>query len=93
MKLEQVISKIAKEAGITKAAARTVINSLASEITEGLMKSGKIVYPGFGAFEVVERSARKGRNPRTKEPLDIPASKGVKFRAYKNLKDAVNADE
>jgi DNA-binding protein HU-beta len=50
----------------------------------------KVSLPGVGQFEVAERAARQGRNPQTGEPIAIPASKAVKFKAGKALKDAVN---
>ena len=60
-------------------------------VSEELVKGGKVQLVGFGTFEVAERAAREGRNPRSGEAMTIPASKMPKFKAGKALKDAVNA--
>lgn len=60
-------------------------------VKEELAKGGKIALVGFGSFEVTERAAREGRNPQTGQTIQIPSSKAPKFKASKNLKDALNA--
>jgi DNA-binding protein HU-beta len=89
MKKSELIDKVAKEAKIPRAAAERAINSFTSTVTGLLKKGDKITLPGFGTFMVSNRSARKGRNPRTGQEIKIPASKIPKFKVGKGLKDAV----
>ena len=84
-----LINKVAREAKIPRAAAERAVNSFTTTIT-GVLKAGdKITLPGFGTFLVSNRSARKGRNPRTGEEIHISAATIPKFKAGKKLKDAV----
>ena len=86
----ELIDKMAGDAGISKAAANKALNSFIDSVTKTLKKKdGKVVLVGFGTFSKGQRKARKGRNPRTGEPIKIKASKTVKFKAGKKLKDAV----
>ncbi|MBN1254818.1 MAG: HU family DNA-binding protein [Deltaproteobacteria bacterium] len=85
----ELIDKIAKEAKIPRAAAERALNSFTASVTEVLKAGDKITLPSFGTFLVSNRSARKGRNPRTGEEIDIPAAKIPKFKVGKGLKDAV----
>ncbi len=85
----ELVSKIAKDAKISKASAEKALNSLTNNVTNTLKKGGKITLTGFGTFSVVERKARKGRNPQTGKDINIPATKVAKFKAGKNLKGAV----
>ena len=64
--------------------------SVVAVVTKALKKGESVQITGFGTFEVVERAAREGINPRTKETIQIPASKAPVFKAGKSLKDAVN---
>ena len=89
MTKSELIDKVAKEAKIPRAAAERAINSFTASITEALKSGDKITLPGFGTFLVSNRSARKGRNPRTGEEIDIPAVRIPKFKVGKGLKDAV----
>ncbi|MDI9519164.1 MAG: HU family DNA-binding protein [Bacillota bacterium] len=94
--MSEVINKkaladlLAEEAGMTKKDAATTLDIVFNTITESLSEGKKVDIAGFGKFEVRERAARTGINPRTKEPLEIPASKVTGFKAAKALKDAVN---
>jgi DNA-binding protein HU-beta len=86
----ELVEKIAKDAGITKAAAGTALASFIDGVTKALKKKdGKITLVGFGTFSKSHRKARKGRNPQTGETIKIKASNVVKFKAGKKLKDAV----
>ncbi|MEW5722627.1 MAG: HU family DNA-binding protein [Thermodesulfobacteriota bacterium] len=85
----ELISNIAGETGLSKAAAEKALDALLANVVKGV-KAGNVSLPGLGSFSVTKRKARKGRNPRTGEPIKIPASKTVKFKAAKALKDAVN---
>ncbi|SKA71064.1 HU family DNA-binding protein [Desulfobaculum bizertense] len=84
-----LIVKIAEKANITKANAERSLNAFLDTVESTLVKDGKLTLTGFGTFVVEERKARSGRNPRTGETIEIPASKVVKFRPGKLLKDAV----
>jgi DNA-binding protein HU-beta len=86
----ELVSNIAKDAGITKASATQAVNSFLVNITKELKKKdGKVTLVGFGTFSKIHRKARKGRNPQTGETIKIKASKTVKFRPGKKLKESV----
>jgi DNA-binding protein HU-beta len=89
MTKSDLIDKVATEAKIPRAAAERALNSFTASITEVLKQGGKITLPGFGTFLTSNRSARKGRNPRTGEEIDIPAVRIPKFKAGKGLKDSI----
>ena len=89
MTKSDLIDKVATEAKIPRAAAERALNSFTASITDVLKQGGKITLPGFGTFLTSNRSARKGRNPRTGEEIDIPAVRIPKFKAGKGLKDAI----
>ena len=85
----ELIKLVAEKADISKKESDKVVGAVIDSITEALVKGEKIQIVGFGTFEVKERGERKGRNPRTKEEITIPASKLPTFKAGKALKDAV----
>jgi len=86
----ELVDKMAEDAGISKTAANTALNSFTATITKALKKKeGKVTLVGFGTFSKVRRKARKGRNPQTGEAIKIKASNTVKFKPGKALKDAV----
>ena len=86
----ELIEKMADDAGITKAAAGTSLDSFIASVTKSLKKNdGKVTLVGFGTFSKVRRKARKGRNPQTGEALKIKAKNVVKFKPGKKLQDAV----
>ncbi len=89
MTKEELVSKIAKEAKVTKAQATRAINSFFDGVTSSLKRGKKVSFVGFGTFSVAKRKARMGRNPQTGAPIRISASKVPKFKAGKQLKDAV----
>ena len=84
-----LVAKVALKANMTKAAAERALNAFLDSVKDTLVKEGKLTLTGFGAFSVATRKARPGRNPRTGAKITIPASKMVKFRAGKLLKDVV----
>jgi DNA-binding protein HU-beta len=85
-----LIEAMAKDAGITKAAAGNVLDSFVDGVTKGLKKKGgKVTLVGFGTFSKSRRKARKGRNPQTGAVIKIKATNVVKFKAGKQLKDAI----
>jgi DNA-binding protein HU-beta len=85
-----LVAKIAGKASMTKAGAERALNAFLESVQDVLVKEGKLTLTGFGTFSVESRKERKGRNPRTGATIKIPASKVVKFRPGKNLKDSVN---
>jgi DNA-binding protein HU-beta len=86
----ELIEQMAEDAGISKAAATTALNSMIDGITKALKKKdGKVTLVGFGTFSKIRRKARKGRNPRTGETIKIKASNTIRFKPGKKLKDAV----
>ena len=89
MTKSELVDQIAKKTGSTKAAAEKVLQGFPDSVQEALVSEGKITLTGFGTFAVETRKARTGRNPRTGEPMNIPATNVVKFRAGKNLKESV----
>ena len=90
MNKSELIAKVAEKAGITKKDAEKAVAGIFASVQEALVAGDKVQVIGFGTFEVRERAARTGRNPSTKEIINIPASKSPVFKAGKALKDAVN---
>ncbi len=89
MTKDEMISKIAKDAGINKRQASDALSSFIGNITTSLKKGKKVSFVGFGTFTVNKRKARVGRNPQTGAKINIPASKVPHFRAGKTLREAV----
>ena len=89
MNKTELIAAAAEAAGITKKDAEKLITAALDTITAQLGKGEKIQLSGFGTFEVKQREARVGRNPRTKEPIQIPASRTPVFKPSKALKDTI----
>ena len=86
-----LVAKVAETSELSKADATKAVDAVFETITSTLAGGDEIRLVGFGTFAVSQRAATKGRNPRTGEEIDIPASKQPKFKAGKGLKDAVNA--
>jgi DNA-binding protein HU-beta len=93
MTTTELVSRIAKKAGVTKKVAAVVARSLTAVIHESLTKDGQIKIAGIGTFRVVERKARSGVNPRTREKINIPALTLPRFMASKALKEAIKRGE
>lgn len=89
MTKEELVAKVAQEAGITKTQAGKALTSILESIEKALSKGDKVSLVGFGTFSVVRRAAREGRNPATGAPIKIPAANVPKFKAGKKLKEAV----
>jgi len=89
MNKHDVVTKMAKNSGITARQAEKALNSFLLVVEEALKKGEQVRFVGFGTFYVVKRKARKGRNPRTGEEIKIPAKKVIRFRPSKRLLDAV----
>lgn len=91
MNKAELVASMAEESGLTKKDAELALNAFMKSVEQELAKSGKVQLVGFGTFDVRERKARTGRNPRNpKETIDIPASKAPVFKAGKALKEMVN---
>ena len=89
MNKTELIAAVAEKTGLTKKDAERAVNATVEAITESLVKGDKVSVSGFGIFEVKTREARVGRNPRTKETIQIPATRLPGFKASKTLKDTV----
>ena len=89
MNKNELISAIAEKSGMTKKDAEKALVAVVDTLTEAMVKGDKVTLAGFGAFETKTREARTGRNPKTKETIEIPASKYPVFKAGKALKDKV----
>jgi DNA-binding protein HU-beta len=85
----EFVAKLAEKTELKKVDAEKAVNAFLETVTETLKAGDKIVFTGFGSFEVAERAAKEGRNPSTGEKIQIKASKAPKFKAGKGLKDAV----
>ncbi|MBG0763060.1 HU family DNA-binding protein [Acholeplasma laidlawii] len=89
MNKTELVVLVADKAEVTQVIAEKVVNSFVDVVTETLSKEEKVVVTGFGTFEVRNRVARRGKNPRTGEEIIVPAQKTPAFKAGKLLKDAV----
>ena len=89
MNKTELIAAMAETSGLSKKDCETALNAFAAEVEKALKAGDKVQLVGFGSYEVKERAARTGRNPKTKEPIEIPASKAPVFKAGKALKDAI----
>ena len=89
MNKKELIAATAERAGISKKDAERVLNAAIDSITASLVAGDKVQVSGFGIFETKSREARVGRNPHTKETIEIPATRVPAFKASKSLKDAV----
>ena len=85
----ELIAITAEKAGMTKKDAEKAVSAALEAITAELAAGNRVQLAGFGIFETKTRQARTGRNPKTKEAIEIPASTSVAFKASKTLKDAV----
>jgi len=85
-----VITAIAEQAGISKKEASAAFDAFVGYISDSCGRGERCAIPGLGSFSVTQRKAREGRNPRTKEKINIPASKNVRFKAGKDLRDSLN---
>ncbi len=90
MNKTELIAAVAEKAEISKKDAEKAVKAFTDAVAEELAKGGKVQLVGFGNFEVSERPAREGRNPRTGETMTIAASKTPKFKPGKDLKDEIN---
>jgi len=87
MNKAELVEEVANQTGLTKKTSREAVDAVISVITDSLGREEKVTLVGFGTFQVMERKARTGRNPRTGKKLEIPAKKVAKFKAGKNLRE------
>ncbi len=90
MNKTELVAAVAEKTGASKKDSEKLVSAVFETITDALVAGDKVALVGFGAFEVKERPARIGRNPRTKEEIKIPATRAAAFKPGKALKDAVN---
>ena len=90
MNKNDLVASVATNSGLSKADATKAVDAVFESITSSLKGGNEVRLVGFGTFAVTRRRASTGRNPRTGESIQIPASNQPKFRAGKGLKDAVN---
>ncbi|MBE9556691.1 MAG: HU family DNA-binding protein [Proteobacteria bacterium] len=90
MNKNDLISSVSADSGLSKADATKAVDAVFDSIEKSLKSGNEVRLVGFGTFSVADRKASTGRNPRTGESIQIPASKQPKFKAGKGLKEAVN---
>lgn len=90
MNKSQLVQSISEQYNIKKKDATIAVERIFDSIFESLVRGEKVQISGFGTFETKERAARRGRNPHTKETLEIPAFKSARFTPSKTLKKAIN---
>lgn len=89
MNKNELVTAMAKKAGLTKKDAEAALNAFTSTVETAVKKKEKVVLVGFGTWEVRQRAARKGMNPRTKQEIKIPAKRVPVFRAGKAFREQV----
>ncbi|WP_085537098.1 HU family DNA-binding protein [Massilibacteroides vaginae] len=89
MNKTEFINAISAKSGLSKVDTKKAVEAFVETVSEELKSGGKVALLGFGSFSVTEKSARKGVNPKTKQPIDIPARKSVKFKAGTELAETV----
>lgn len=89
MNKSDLISKVAAKTDLTKKAAADVVEAVLESISEALVAGERVTLVGFGTFEVRDRAARRGVNPSTGQPIQIPASRVPAFKAGRSLRDSV----
>ena len=90
MNKTELINSMSEKSGLSKKASKESLEAFMAVVGDALVDREKIQLVGFGTFEVRQRAAKKGKNPQTQEPLDIPAYLAPTFKAGKALKDIVN---
>ena len=91
MNKAELIALVADKSGLSKKDSEKAVNAVVDAVTETLQAGDKVQLVGFGVFEVKNRAARMGRNPKTKEQITIPASSVPVFKAGKAFKDAIDS--
>ena len=89
MNKTEFINAVAEKSGLSKVDAKKAVEAFVETVSSELKEGGKVALLGFGSFAVAEKSARKGVNPKTKQPIEIPARKSVKFKAGAELTEII----
>ena len=89
MNKAELVEEVADQTGLTKRVSREAIDAITSAIADSLAREERVTLVGFGSFQVMQRKARRGRNPQTGKELQIPAKKVPKFKAGRGLREAV----
>ena len=89
MNKTEFIYAVAEKSGLSKVDAKKAVEAFVETVSSELKEGGKVALLGFGSFSVAEKSARKGVNPKTKQPIEIPARKSVKFKAGAELTEII----
>ncbi|MDD2436505.1 MAG: HU family DNA-binding protein [Massilibacteroides sp.] len=89
MNKTEFINAVSAKSGLSKVDAKKAIEAFVETVSDELKGGGKVALLGFGSFSVTEKLARKGVNPKTKQPINIPARKSVKFKAGSELAELV----
>lgn len=89
MNKTEFINAVAEKSGLSKVDAKKAVEAFVETVSSELKEGGKVALLGFGSFSVAEKSARKGVNPKTKQPIEIPARKSVKFEAGAELTEII----
>ena len=90
MRKVEIINRIADETGLTKVQAEKAVNAILEEIKDGLQRGEPVILRRFGSFQVREKRARMGRNPKTGEEAGIPACRVVRFKSGEYFRESVN---
>ena len=89
MNKTEFINAVAEKSGLSKVDAKKAVEAFVETVSSELKEGGKVALLGFGSFSVAEKSARKGVNPKTKQLIEIPARKSVKFKAGAELTEII----
>ena len=89
MNKAELVDEVVLYTGLTRTESREAVNAIISVITDSLVREERVTLVGFGTFQVVQRKARRGRNPQTGQTIQIPMKKVPKFVAGKKLREAV----
>ena len=89
MNKTEFINAVAEKSGLSKTDAKKAVEAFVETVSNELKEGGKVALLGFGSFSVAEKSARKGINPKTKQPIEIPSRKSVKFKAGAELTEII----
>ena len=89
MNKTEFITAVAEKSGLSKVDAKKAVEAFVETVSSELKEGGKVALLGFGSFSVAEKSARKGVNAKTKQPIEIPARKSVKFKAGAELTEII----
>ena len=93
MNRADITNKIVEATNLTQAEAEEALTAFLNVVKDSLKNGEKVTLIGFGSFSVVDRKARTGRNPRTGEPIEIPAARAVKFKPAEKLKEVVSGQQ